>query len=274
MASGASRRTSAGRVQADHDRVSRGGSRGADHAAGCGTTSSRLCGHGSSSSATARVPRWRSTAGPRQMRCPMYRGFPGEPEGHVQPADEGWMMLGPSAVAYPGAPVPPALTIEEIGGAVQVFVDAARRSDRAGSTSLRFTPPMAICCTSSSRRCRSCAPTGTGVISPGGPGCCSRWSTRSARRGRSSVLAGHGVDLVDVSSGGLLPASIEVAPVYQVPFARSLPGGRSQDRRGGMLVGPRQAEEILRRGDATWSTSPRRRCGSRTGRCESRTSWA
>ena len=133
----------------------------------------------------------------------------------------------------PVRPVPHALTIEEIGGVVQAFVDAARRSDRAGSTSLRFTPPMAICCTSSSRRCRSCAPTGTGVISPGGPGCCSRWSTRSARRGRSSVLAGHGVDLVDVSSGGLLPASIEVAPGYQVPFARSVQGGRSQDRRGG-----------------------------------------
>ena len=93
----------------------------------------------------------------------MYRGFPGEPEGYVQPADEGWTTVGPSAVAYPGAPVPHALTIEEIGGVVQAFVDAARRSDRAGSTSLRFTPPMAICCTSSSRRCRICAPTGTGV---------------------------------------------------------------------------------------------------------------
>ena len=51
----------------------------------------------------------------------------------------------------PVRPVPHALTIEEIGGVVQAFVDAARRSDRAGSTSLRFTPPMAICCTSSSR---------------------------------------------------------------------------------------------------------------------------
>ena len=114
---------------------------------------------------------------------------------------------------------------------MQAFVDAARRSDRAGSTSLRFTPPMAICCTSSSRRCRIRAPTGTGVISPGGPG-------------------------------------------YQVPFARSVPGGEVKTAAVGMLVGPRQAEEILRRGDVTWSSSPRRRCGSRTGRCESRISWA
>lgn len=34
----------------------------------------------------------------------MYRGFPAEPEGYVQPADEGWTTVGPSAVAYPGAP--------------------------------------------------------------------------------------------------------------------------------------------------------------------------
>jgi hypothetical protein len=139
----------------------------------------------------------------------MYRGFPGEPEGYVQPADEGWTTVGPSAVAYPGAPCASCVDHRGDRGVVQV------------------TPPMAICCTSSSRWCRIRAPTATGVISPGGPG-------------------------------------------YQVPFARSVPGGRSQDRRGGMLVGPRQAEEILRRGDATWSSSPRRRCGSRTGRCESR----
>ena len=50
----------------------------------------------------------------------MYRGFPGEPEGYVQPADEGWTTVGPSAVAYPGAPVPHALTIEEIGGGAGV----------------------------------------------------------------------------------------------------------------------------------------------------------
>ena len=226
------------------------------------------------SSSSARVPRWRSSWPTLDAMPRCIAASPASQKATSSPLTRAGRRWDRRLSPTPVRPVPHALTIEEIGGVVQAFVDAARRSDRAGSTSLRFTPPMAICCTSSSRRCRSCAPTGTGVISPGGPGCCSRWSTRSARRGRSSVLAGHGVDLVDVSSGGLLPASIEVAPVYQVPFARSLPGGRSQDRRGGMLVGPRQAEDILRRGDATWSTSPRRRCGSRAGRCESRTSWA
>ena len=120
----------------------------------------------------------------------MYRGFPGEPQGYVQPADEGWTTVGPSAVAYPGAPCASCADHRGDRRRGAGVGDAARRSDRAGSTSLRFTPPMAICCTSSSRRCRIRAPTGTGVISPGGPG-------------------------------------------YQVPFARSVPGGRSQDRRGG-----------------------------------------
>ena len=60
----------------------------------------------------------------------MYRGFPGEPEGYVQPADEGWTTVGPSAVPYPGAPVPHALTSGEIGGVVQALVDAAQ--DRRG----------------------------------------------------------------------------------------------------------------------------------------------
>jgi hypothetical protein len=59
--------------------------------------------------------RWRSTAGPRQTRCPMYRDFPGEPEGYV----------GTVGSRLPRVrPVPHALTIEEIG-CVQAFVDAA-----------------------------------------------------------------------------------------------------------------------------------------------------
>ncbi len=56
-----------------------------------------------------------------------------------------------------------------------------------------------------------------------------RWSVEDtvevARR-----LAAHGTDLVDVSSGGLVPdARIEVGPGYQVPFART--GRGHLDRR-------------------------------------------
>lgn len=61
-----------------------------------------------------------------------------------------------------------------------------------------------------------------------------------------------GVDLIDASSGGTLPrVSIPVAPGYQVPFAR-----RIRHEAGiltgavGLITEPRQAEEILRNGDA------------------------
>ncbi|HTG31325.1 MAG TPA: NADH:flavin oxidoreductase/NADH oxidase [Thermoanaerobaculia bacterium] len=61
-----------------------------------------------------------------------------------------------------------------------------------------------------------------------------------------------GVDLIDASSGGTLPrAKIPVGPGYQVPFARrirhetGIPTGAV-----GMITEPRQADEIIRNGDA------------------------
>jgi 2,4-dienoyl-CoA reductase-like NADH-dependent reductase (Old Yellow Enzyme family) len=60
------------------------------------------------------------------------------------------------------------------------------------------------------------------------------------------------VDLIDVSSGGTLPrVRIPVGPGYQVPFARRI-RHEAGIRTGavGMITEPRQAEEILRDGDA------------------------
>ncbi|MFL6232207.1 MAG: oxidoreductase, partial [Thermoanaerobaculia bacterium] len=61
-----------------------------------------------------------------------------------------------------------------------------------------------------------------------------------------------GVDLIDASSGGTLPrVRIPVGPGYQVPFARRI-RHEAGIRTGavGMITEPRQAEEILRNGDA------------------------
>ena len=125
---------------------------------------------GSSSSATARVPRWRSSWPTLDAMPRCIAASPPSQKATSSPLTRAGRRWDRRLSPTPVRPVPHALTIEEIGGVVQAFVDAARRSDRAGSTSLRFTPPMAICCTSSSRRCRIRPPTGTGVISPGGPG--------------------------------------------------------------------------------------------------------
>jgi 2,4-dienoyl-CoA reductase-like NADH-dependent reductase (Old Yellow Enzyme family) len=73
---------------------------------------------------------------------------------------------------------------------------------------------------------------------------------------QSVVLAGHlkdlGVDLIDVSSGGLVPkARIPVTKGYQVPFARKI-RDEAAIKTGavGMITEPHHADEIVTGGDA------------------------
>ena len=88
---------------------------------------------------------------------------------------------------------------------------------------------------------------------------------------QSVVLAGHlkdlGVDLIDVSSGGLVPkARIPVGKGYQVPFARKI-----RDEAGimtgavGMITEPHHADEIVTGGDADLVFVAGNCSGSRTG---------
>jgi 2,4-dienoyl-CoA reductase-like NADH-dependent reductase (Old Yellow Enzyme family) len=65
-------------------------------------------------------------------------------------------------------------------------------------------------------------------------------------------LLAHGVDLLDVSTGGAVPgAKIVPAPNYQVPFAHQV-----RDQSGmptaavGLITEPQQAEAILKSGQA------------------------
>jgi 2,4-dienoyl-CoA reductase (NADPH2) len=66
------------------------------------------------------------------------------------------------------------------------------------------------------------------------------------------ALAPLGVDLVDCSSGGLVPhAKIEVRPGYQVPFAREIRASTGiKTGAVGMITDPAQAESILEEGSA------------------------
>src|SRR5690606_16670367 len=67
----------------------------------------------------------------------------------------------------------------------------------------------------------------------------------------ASWLQEDGVDLVDVSSGGNVPATIPVGPGYQVKFAAAV-----RERTGlpvaavGLITDPVQAEHILATGQA------------------------
>ncbi|WP_203332972.1 NADPH dehydrogenase NamA [Planococcus beigongshangi] len=56
----------------------------------------------------------------------------------------------------------------------------------------------------------------------------------------------QGVDLVDVSSGALVPAKIPVYPGYQVPFAETIKHGANMATGAvGLITNPLHAEEIL-----------------------------
>lgn len=68
----------------------------------------------------------------------------------------------------------------------------------------------------------------------------------------SKLLKKDGVDLVDCSSGGLVPnAKVAVGPGYQVPFAEAIRREAGVPTAAvGMITTPRQAEEILRTGKA------------------------
>jgi 2,4-dienoyl-CoA reductase-like NADH-dependent reductase (Old Yellow Enzyme family) len=68
----------------------------------------------------------------------------------------------------------------------------------------------------------------------------------------AKVLKGKGVDLIDYSSGGIVPhAKVQVGPGYQVPFADAI-----KKQTGiltgavGMITTPQQAEEIFSSGKA------------------------
>jgi 2,4-dienoyl-CoA reductase-like NADH-dependent reductase (Old Yellow Enzyme family) len=66
------------------------------------------------------------------------------------------------------------------------------------------------------------------------------------------LLVGHGVDLVDVSSGGLVPEQqVASGPGYQVPFARAVREGSGLPTAAvGLITEPAQAEQVLSEGSA------------------------
>ncbi|MGA7414670.1 MAG: NADH:flavin oxidoreductase/NADH oxidase [Bryobacteraceae bacterium] len=68
----------------------------------------------------------------------------------------------------------------------------------------------------------------------------------------ASVLKQHEVDLVDVSSGGMVPgAKIPVGPGYQVPFAERIRRESGMATASvGMITNAAQADQIIRNGQA------------------------
>ena len=65
------------------------------------------------------------------------------------------------------------------------------------------------------------------------------------------TLPSRGVDLVDCSSGGVVPATIAVGPGYQVPFAHRIKHDAGVPTAAvGVITSPDMADEIIRNGRA------------------------
>ncbi len=198
----------------------------------------------------------------------------------LTPEEGRWEPVGPSPIAFsPTYAVPKALGEAEIAGVVCAFADAARRADKAGFDFVEihaahgyllheFLSPLANqrkdlyggCFDNRIRlllevvdAVRASWPDHLPLFvrisaadwAEGG------WtpdeSVELARR-----LREHGVDLVDVSSGGQVPnAKIPVGPGFQVPFA-----ARIRKEAGiptaavGLITEPQQADDVVAHGEA------------------------
>jgi len=207
-----------------------------------------------------------------------FSGFDGR-HGSVPKDEGGWTTVAPSAEAFSGYAEPVALTTEEIAALPAAFADAAVRADAAGFDVVeihgahgyllhQFLSPLVNQRTdayggSFENRIRLIVEVADAVraVWPEHKPLFVRLSaTDWADEGwdveqtshLGAVLKDHGVDLLDVSSGGAVSQQqIQVGPGYQVPFAREV-----REVSGlpvvtvGMITEPAQAEQILADGSA------------------------
>jgi 2,4-dienoyl-CoA reductase-like NADH-dependent reductase (Old Yellow Enzyme family) len=218
-----------------------------------------------------------SHAGRKASTDPPWKG------GHplMTPQDGGWTVAGPSPIPFAeGGPVPVPLDEAGIDQVVAAFETAARRALTAGFRLLEihaahgYLLHQFLSQLSNHREDRyggslenrmrlllRVAERLRGVMPEELPLfvriSATDWREEGGWDLEQSIelakrLKQTGVDLIDVSSGGTLPkVSIPVAKGYQVPFAR-----RIRHEAGimtgavGLITEPRQANEIIRNGDA------------------------
>ncbi|MEV0536742.1 NADH:flavin oxidoreductase/NADH oxidase [Kitasatospora sp. NPDC050463] len=199
----------------------------------------------------------------------------------------GWQPVAPSAVAFDSTRVAPAeLTAEQIGEIVRQFADAARRALDAGFQVVEihgahgyliheFLSPHTNRRTdayggSFERRIRFALEVVDAVRAVWPEelpiffrASATDWLTENPedeREGWTSEdtvrlakeLHAHGVDLLDVSTGGLVPdARIDAGPGFQVPFAEAVRNETGMPVAAvGLITDPAQAQQILADGRA------------------------
>ncbi|MCX4750740.1 NADH:flavin oxidoreductase/NADH oxidase [Kitasatospora sp. NBC_01287] len=204
----------------------------------------------------------------------------------IPEGEGGWRAVGPTSEPFGDFPDPDALTVEQIGEVVRAFAAAAERALAAGFQVVEvhgahgylthsFLSPNSNHRTdeyggSFENRARFALEVAAAVraVWPAELPVFFRtsatdWLTENPEDGRegwtgedtvklAKELQAIGIDLLDVSTGGLVPgARIPVGPGYQVPFAEQvreatgLPVGAV-----GLITEPAQAEQIIAEGRA------------------------
>ncbi|MEU3294236.1 NADH:flavin oxidoreductase/NADH oxidase [Streptomyces longwoodensis] len=198
----------------------------------------------------------------------------------LAPAEGGWQPVAPSAVAFDERhPVPHELTTDQIGDVVQQFVDGARRALAAGFEVVElhgahgyliheFLSPHSNHRTdayggSFENRARFALEVVDAVraVWPEDKPLFFRvsatdWLEQDGWTADDTVrlareLHAHGVDLLDVSTGGNASVRIPTGPGYQVPFAARVKAETPMPVAAvGLITDAEQAEKIVANGEA------------------------
>ncbi|MCL2454485.1 MAG: NADH:flavin oxidoreductase/NADH oxidase [Micrococcales bacterium] len=207
----------------------------------------------------------------------VYRPY-GPGAGPVPLEAGGWVTSAPSALAFPGLALPRAMSADEIAAVPGQFADAARRALAAGFDSVQihaahgyllhqFLSPLTNQRTdawggSLEARARLLVEVTDAVraVWPDDLPIMVRVSATDWADGGLTVddvagvcreLADHGLDLVDVTTGGLAPAPIPEEPGYQVLAARKVREVSGLPVTAvGLITDAAQAEQILVEGSA------------------------
>jgi 2,4-dienoyl-CoA reductase-like NADH-dependent reductase (Old Yellow Enzyme family) len=206
-----------------------------------------------------------------------YRGF-GEGSGTVPAQDGGWETVAPSDLAFAGYAAPLAMSAEQVAAVPGQFAAATRRALDAGFDLVevhaahgyllhQFLSPLSNARTdawggSLAGRARLLLDTVDAVRAELGEDrpLLVRVSATDWTEGGLAVedvaqvavwLREHGVDLVDVSTGGNVHATIPVGPGYQVPAAQTIRETAGVATAAvGLITTPEQAEQVLAAGSA------------------------
>lgn len=210
-------------------------------------------------------------AGRKAGTSPALRGYAHAFEG----TQDGWTLVAPSPIAFPGLDKPSELDAASIDALVEAFAQAARRAVAAGVDVVEvhgahgyliheFLSPLSNVRTdeyggSEENRRRFLIRIVDAVRSAiGDKVLCVRLSAADWIEGgidseatcrTAEALVAHGVDVLHVSSGGLLPAEIPVGPGYQLPLAadvkRAVSGSQAKVVGVGLISSGEQAEQAL-----------------------------